>query len=69
MWTCGQCGYESTNDENRYCGRCGAARAEVPPAAPLGMPNQCDLYLLSIDPARKIEAIKVVRQLTGLGLK
>jgi len=33
------------------------------------MPDQCDLYLLNIDPDRKIEAIKVVRQFTGLGLK
>lgn len=69
MWTCQQCGYQVADEENRFCGHCGATRADLPPAAPLGTPGQCDLYLLSIDPARKIEAIKVVRQLTGLGLK
>jgi len=62
MWTCSQCGYTSEDDATRFCGHCGAARAT-------GDASAFDVVLTSVDPAKKINAIRVVRLLTNCGLK
>jgi ribosomal protein L7/L12 len=60
MWTCPQCTYDNIDDTAAFCGRCGQARAGEGGYA---------VYLLGIDPARKIAVIKAVRELLGSGLK
>ena len=66
MPTCKFCNYTSPDDANRFCGQCGRAFAEEESSV-FGV--TVDLYLLQVDPARKIEAIKLVREITGMGLK
>ncbi len=66
MTTCKFCGYTSVDATNRFCGQCGRSFTEDGSSV-FGV--TVDLYLLRIDPARKIEVIKLVREITGLGLK
>lgn len=64
MWTCANCGYNTADNANQFCGRCGKARDDAGASA-----TAFDVYLLTFNPAWKINVIKVVRELTHYSLK
>lgn len=62
---CANCG-AGLNAEDRFCGECGQA---VPPADARPADRGEFDVILSTAGENKIQVIKVVRELTGLGLK
>ena len=62
MWICNNCGNNTDDDSNIFCGKCGSKRLN-------GSETTFDVILAGFDPAKKIVLIKNIRDLTACGLK
>ncbi len=62
MWICIKCGFRIEEDDLAFCGQCGASKD-------IGNGTAFDVILVGNDPAKKINVIKTVREITGCGLK
>ncbi|MEI6519028.1 MAG: bL12 family ribosomal protein [bacterium] len=62
MWICSNCGFRTEDDSNDFCGKCGNKHFGGEGAA-------FDVILVGFDPAKKINVIKNIREMTSCGLK